>query len=68
MAAPPDAVARLLLGAPPVGAPWAVTALTDRAAHSRAVDRSEEAVRLLSRALREPMGGADARNCWSSSA
>ncbi|MDH6142638.1 tetratricopeptide (TPR) repeat protein [Kitasatospora sp. GP30] len=56
VAAPPDAVARLLLGAPPVGAPWAVTALTDRAAHSRAVDRSEEAVRLLSRALREPMG------------
>ncbi|MFF2198841.1 AAA family ATPase, partial [Streptomyces sp. NPDC058157] len=49
------AVTRMLLGSGPVGAPWAVAALRRRAAADRAAGRHAAAVRLLERALREPV-------------
>ncbi|MEV6124051.1 AAA family ATPase [Streptomyces sp. NPDC052077] len=49
------AVTRMLLGSGPVGAPWAVAALRRRAAADRAAGRHTGAVRLLERALREPV-------------
>ncbi|MEU3409085.1 AAA family ATPase [Streptomyces sp. NPDC006670] len=49
------AVTRMLLDSGPVGAPWAVAALRRRAAEERAAGRTAGAVRLLERALREPV-------------
>ncbi|MEV7545015.1 AAA family ATPase [Streptomyces sp. NPDC089915] len=57
-ALPDRAVARMLLGAGPVGAPWAVAALRRRAAEHRAAGRHHQAARLLERALREPVPDA----------
>ncbi|MFD0378986.1 AAA family ATPase [Streptomyces sp. NPDC127112] len=54
-ALPDRAVARMLLGAGPVGAPWAVAALRRRAAEERAAGHHRRAARLLERALREPV-------------
>ncbi|MEU8438241.1 AAA family ATPase [Streptomyces sp. NPDC029216] len=54
-ALPDRAVARMLLGAGPIGAPWAVAALRRRAAEHRAAGRHAQAARLLERALREPV-------------
>ncbi|MFF4647317.1 AAA family ATPase [Streptomyces sp. NPDC001389] len=54
-ALPDRAVARMLLGAGRIGAPWAVAALRRRAAEHRAVGRHAQAARLLERALREPV-------------
>ncbi|KJY23694.1 hypothetical protein VR44_37580, partial [Streptomyces katrae] len=54
-ALPDRAVARMLLGAGPVGAPWAVAALRRRAAEERAAGHHPRAARLLERALREPV-------------
>ncbi|MEU1671046.1 AAA family ATPase [Streptomyces roseifaciens] len=53
-AAPDSAVARMLLGARPDGAAWAVGALRAEAARHRAAGRTADAARLLRRALREP--------------
>ncbi|MFD8142247.1 AAA family ATPase [Streptomyces sp. NPDC059708] len=61
-ALPDRAVARMLLGAGPVGAPWAVAALRRRAAEHRAAGRHQQAARLLERALREPV--PDALRAW----
>lgn len=54
-ALPDRAVARMLLGAGRIGAPWAVSALRRRAAEHRAAGRHAQAARLLERALREPV-------------
>lgn len=52
----PDAgLARMLLGARVIGHPWAVEVLRREAARRRAAGHPEEAVRLLRRALREPV-------------
>jgi hypothetical protein len=48
-------LARLLCSAPPVGEDWAVRVLTEEAARVDAEGRSEDAARLLERALREPV-------------
>ncbi|GGX74528.1 AAA family ATPase [Streptomyces hiroshimensis] len=53
-AAPDGAVARMLLGARPDGAAWAVGLLRGEAARHRAAGRTADAARLLRRALREP--------------
>ncbi|MGK5546433.1 AAA family ATPase [Streptomyces sp. URMC 127] len=54
-AAPDSAVARMLLGARPAGAAWAVGLLRGEAARHRATGRPADAARLLRRALREPV-------------
>ncbi|QLE75761.1 hypothetical protein FGW37_33000 [Streptomyces rectiverticillatus] len=53
-AAPDSAVARMLLGARPTGADWAVSLLRGEAARRRLAGRTADAARLLRRALREP--------------
>ncbi|MGW5651600.1 LuxR C-terminal-related transcriptional regulator [Streptomyces humi] len=53
--APAEAVARQLLAAGPVAAPWAPPLLQDAAAHALYEDRSEDAVAYLRRALEEPL-------------
>ncbi|MEU1818973.1 AAA family ATPase [Streptomyces roseifaciens] len=53
-AAPDSAVARMLLGARPDGAAWAVGLLRAEAARHRTAGRTADAARLLRRALREP--------------
>ncbi|MET8698082.1 AAA family ATPase [Kitasatospora sp. NPDC004723] len=55
-AALPDGTpARMLLGARVIGAPWAVEVLRREAARLRAAGDQEASVRLLRRALREPV-------------
>lgn len=54
-ALPDRALARMLLDARRIGAPWAVEALRREAAECRATGRPDRAARLLERALREPV-------------
>ncbi|MFI1258117.1 AAA family ATPase [Streptomyces netropsis] len=54
-AVPDGGLARMLLGARVIGHPWAVEVLRREAARRRAAGHPEEAVRLLRRALREPV-------------
>lgn len=54
-AVPDSGLARMLLGARVIGHPWAVEVLRREAARRRAAGHPEEAVRLLRRALREPV-------------
>jgi hypothetical protein len=49
------ALARLLCSAPTVGQAWAVRVLSEEAARAEAAGRSEDAARLLTRALLEPV-------------
>ncbi|MGK5732478.1 AAA family ATPase [Streptomyces sp. URMC 124] len=53
-AAPDSVVARVLLGARPAGADWAVGVLRSEASRRRIAGRTADATRLLRRALREP--------------
>ncbi|MFE2178434.1 AAA family ATPase [Kitasatospora sp. NPDC059462] len=55
-ALPDDALARMLLGARVTGAPWAVAVLRREAARLRVAGDPAASVRLLRRALREPVG------------
>ncbi|MFF8772946.1 AAA family ATPase [Kitasatospora sp. NPDC015120] len=55
-ALPDDALAGMLLGARVIGAPWAVAVLRREAARLRVAGDPAASVRLLRRALREPVG------------
>jgi len=55
----PEALAELLLSAPPLSRPWVSDALVDAAEQHRRAGRHERATALLRRALREPAPSVD---------
>lgn len=58
-ALPDEVVARFVLGAAPLGVPWVLEVLRNAATSARHRGDQREAVRLLERALREPVSTVD---------